>query len=140
VTDNIDDYVPLLKHRVGLAALVLRNILNLLVGEPLKPSIIISRKAKRRKSSRPAWTKEQENRYRELAATLEQAGFLVRREELKRGHCWRAVSGACRSMAQRFIFVDSRLSPDEQVSFLSLKVSELSVSGEPDGAPLSAAA
>jgi hypothetical protein len=109
--------------------------LKLLGEESLKPSIIISRKNKKRKSSRPAWSKEQENRYRELVSTLEQAGFHVRREELKRGHCWRAVSGSCRSMTERFVFVDSRLSPDEQIAFLGLQVVEAHAS-----APVSQAA
>ena len=52
------------------------------------PSQII-RKAKRKKSSRPTWSKEQETRYKELFAQLETMGFVVRREELKRGHCWK---------------------------------------------------
>ncbi len=64
----------------------------------------------------------------------------MRREELKRGHCWRAVSGACRSMSQRIVFVDSRLSPSEQVAFLGMKVRELAISGEPDGSPVAVAA
>lgn len=87
------------------------------------PSQII-RKAKRRKSSRPTWSKEQEGRYRELFEQLEGLGFVVRREELKRGHCWKVLSGSCRSQAQRFVFVDSRLSPDEQISFLASKIAD----------------
>jgi hypothetical protein len=93
----------------------------------LKPSIMIAQKTKKRRSLRPTWSKDQENRYRELVATLEQAGLHVRREELKRGHCWRAVSGSCRSMTERFVFVDSRLSPDEQIAFLGLQVAEINV-------------
>jgi hypothetical protein len=57
-------------------------------------------------------------RFKELAAQLEARGFLVRREELKRGHCWKVVSGSCRSLSQHFVFVDSRLAPNEQISFL----------------------
>ena len=93
------------------------------------PSQII-RKAKRRKSSRPTWSKEQETRYRELFEKLEGMGFVVRREELKRGHCWKVLSGSCRSQAQRFVFVDSRLSPDDQIAFLSSKIAE--AQPEPD--------
>jgi hypothetical protein len=117
-----------------------RKLLILLLGAHLKPALVIGRKAKRRKSSRPAWSKEQENSYREFAEILAKAGLLVRREELKRGHCWRAVSGACRSMSQRFVFVDSRLSPSEQVAFLGMKVRELDISSDPDGSAVPVAA
>ena len=89
-----------------------------------QPSQII-RKAKKKKSSRPTWTKDQEARYRELLAQLEGAGYVVRREELKRGHCWKVVSGACRSLTQRFIFVDSRLAPQEQIAFLESQLPEV---------------
>ena len=82
----------------------------------------IIRKAKKRKSLRPAWTKEQDARYRDLVTQLETKGFHVRREELKRGHCWKVVSGSCRSQSQKFIFVDSRLAPQEQISFLEAQV------------------
>ncbi len=116
------------------------KLLILLVGAHLKPALVIGRKVKRRKSSRPAWSKEQENSYREFAEILAKAGLLVRREELKRGHCWRAVSGACRSMSQRFVFVDSRLSPNEQVAFLGMKVRELDISSDPDGGSVPVAA
>lgn len=85
----------------------------------------IIRKATRRKNMRPAWTKEQEDRYRSLLADLENLGFVVRREELKRGHCWKVVSGSCRSLGQNFIFVDSRLPPQEQVGFLEAKLVEM---------------
>lgn len=82
----------------------------------------IIRKAKKRKSLRPSWTKEQDGRYRDLVTQLESKGFQVRREELKRGHCWKVVSGSCRSQSQKFIFVDSRLSPQEQISFLEAQL------------------
>jgi hypothetical protein len=95
-----------------------------------QPSQII-RKAKKRKSARPAWTKEQEQRYRDLSAQLEQAGFVVRREELKRGHCWKVVSGSCRSLSQHFIFVDSRLAPQEQVAFLEGQLADITGGGAP---------
>ncbi len=91
---------------------------------------LIIRKAKKRKSFRPAWTKEQDLKYKELVAQLEQLGFTVRREELKRGHCWKVVSGSCRSLSQRFIFVDSRLAPQDQISFLELKLLDAKTEGE----------
>jgi hypothetical protein len=83
---------------------------------------LIIRKAKKRKSFKPAWTKDQDAKYKEMVAQLEQLGFAVRREELKRGHCWKVMSGSCRSLTQRLIFVDSRLAPQEQLSFLEAKI------------------
>jgi hypothetical protein len=85
----------------------------------------IIRRAKKRKSSRPAWSKEQEQRYKELLVQLEAQGHIVRREELKRGHCWKVVSGSCRSFSHHYVFVDSRLSPQEQISFLESTLAEL---------------
>lgn len=87
------------------------------------PSQII-RKTKRKKSSRPSWSKHQETCYKELFAQLEGLGFVVRREELKRGHCWKVLSGSCRSLAQNLVFIDSRLSPDDQIAFLQSKIAE----------------
>ena len=85
----------------------------------------IIRRAKKRKSTRPTWTQDQENRYKALVAQLEAKGFLVRREELKRGHCWKVVSGSCRSLSQNLVFVDSRLAPNDQVAFLEATVADV---------------
>ncbi len=92
----------------------------------------IIRKGKRRKSSRPTWSKEQEIRYRDLILQLEALAYVVRREELKRGHCWKVISGSCRSLSQRMVFIDSRLSPDDQISFLLSKVQEAAPGPGPD--------
>jgi hypothetical protein len=89
-------------------------------------------KAKRKRSTRPAWTKAQQDSYQRAVEALEAAGFRVRREELKRGHCWRVVSGACRSRADHYIFVDSRLSAQEQIAFLNAKAREVEA---PEAAP-----
>jgi hypothetical protein len=43
-------------------------------------------------------------------------------------------------MSQRFVFVDSRLSPNEQVAFLGMKVRELDISSDPDGGSVPVAA
>lgn len=99
----------------------------------------IIRKAKRKRSSRPTWTKEQEHRYRELLARLEVHGYIVRREELKRGHCWKVVSGVCRSLSQHFVFVDSRLAPQDQVAFLENKLLDIE-EGLSGGSPVPQAA
>lgn len=85
----------------------------------------IVRRAKKRSSSRPTWSKEHEQRYKELLALLEGRGFIVRREELKRGHCWKVVSGSCRSLSHHYVFVDSRLSPQDQISFLQATLADL---------------
>lgn len=87
----------------------------------------IIRKAKKRRSSRPSWTKDQEQKYKDFITQLEEKGFTVRREELKRGHCWKVVSGTCRSESNHFIFVDSRLAPPEQIAFLESKLRDLCV-------------
>jgi len=87
----------------------------------------IIRKAKKRRSKKPSWTKEQEQSYKEVSANLAEKGFTVRREELKRGHCWKVISGTCRSQEEHFIFVDSRLAPPEQIAFLQSKLLDLNV-------------
>lgn len=61
---------------------------------------------------------EKENRIKELCASLRAAGVVVRREELKRGHGWRAVSGNCRLKHEPIVFVDRRSSLEEQIAFL----------------------
>jgi hypothetical protein len=96
----------------------------------VKRSIEMIRKAKRKKNTRAFWSKSQESLYKECVALLEQAGYLVRREELKRGHCWMAMSGSCRSLTHRYVFIDSRLTANEQIAFLSAKLRDLNVAKE----------
>ena len=106
----------------------------------MKSHIPMIKKVKRKRSSRPAWTDSQTARYKELVGKLEGLGFVVRREELKRGHCWKVLSGVCRSLTQKFIFVDSRLNPDEQVAFLSAKMSDIEAADMAAGQPIPSAA
>lgn len=106
----------------------------------MNPRIPMIKKVKRKKSSRPAWTELQTTRYKELVGKLEGLGYVVRREELKRGHCWRVLSGMCRSLTQRFIFVDSRLNPEEQVAFLSAKMADIEAVDVSIGQPVTSAA
>lgn len=87
----------------------------------------IIKKSKKKRTLRASWTPAQERRYKELVVQLEAAGVKVRREELKRGHCWKAQSGACRSLGDRFVFIDSRLSADDQVAFLAAQVREAEI-------------
>lgn len=68
------------------------------------------------------WTPAKSDKLKSLVQALEEVGFVVRREELKRGHGWKAVSGVCTAKNSRFVFVDSRLSPDEQIAFLQGRI------------------
>ena len=69
---------------------------------------------------------------KQLTAALGDHGILVRREELKRGPGWRAVSGMCRAKEQRIVFLDRHLPHQEQVAFLTSKISELRLSLAPE--------
>jgi hypothetical protein len=82
-----------------------------------KAKIVISKS--RTKSAKARWTSAQSERFRELCDTIETLGFQVRREELRRGPCWKVQSGSCRLRSSRFVFVDSRLPPEEQIRFLA---------------------
>lgn len=93
-------------------------------------SQIILKAKKKKRAARPSWSKDQEFRYRELIDKLAALGFTVRREELKRGHCWKALSGSCRSIDRNLVFVDSRLNPQDQVNFLYATLAELEDSSE----------
>ena len=68
--------------------------------------------------------------FRDLSLELGQAGYEVRREKLKRGHGWKVVSGSCRALENNLIFVDQRLSQDEQIEFLKSKISELGLQAD----------
>ena len=69
---------------------------------------------------------EKENRIKELCVQLRAAGVVVRREELKRGHGWRAVSGNCRLKHEPVVFVDRRSSLEEQLAFLESQTRAIS--------------
>lgn len=71
-----------------------------------------------------AQAKEKESLLSELACILSSSGFRVRREKLKQGIGWRAVSGSCRVMSDRMIFLDRRLPQDEQIDFLVDRIAE----------------
>ncbi len=65
--------------------------------------------------------------FKELASKLSEHGITVRREKLKQGPGWKAISGSCYLAEQGLIFVDSRLSQDEQINLLSSKLSTIAV-------------
>ena len=60
-----------------------------------------------------------------LSKILSLNNFKLRREQLKQGSGWRAISGQCRVDQEQFIFLDSRLPQDDQISFLVGKILEL---------------
>ncbi len=58
--------------------------------------------------------------------------YVVRREDLKRGFGWKVVSGACRLNEDRIIFVDRRMTQEDQVSFLTAKIVSLGLRVKPE--------
>lgn len=62
-----------------------------------------------------------------LCQALRDAGFDVRREELKAGQGFRVISGSCRAFHQRLIFLDRRLSQGDQIEFLIARCQSLHV-------------
>ena len=59
-----------------------------------------------------------EDKIRELIQIVEETGIKVRREELKKGLGWKAVSGKCRVMDKKVVFIDRGLPQLEQIEFL----------------------
>lgn len=101
-------------------------------------------KPKSRSKSRSAAAIPQKDPVKEaefstLAGRLAEAGYKVRRESLKRGHGYRVVSGSCIAQGERLIFVDRRMSQDEQIAFLEAKLAVLGISleGEQEEPPAS---
>ena len=60
------------------------------------------------------------------------SGFTVRREELKQGPGWRAVSGSCRLEEQRLVFIDRKLPQDDQITFLIQRLTALGIKIDPE--------
>lgn len=81
--------------------------------------VLIKKKSlKKGRAAVKAYDPQKEALFKKFRESLESAGYQVRREELKRGAGWKVMSGSCRAMDQKFIFVDRRLSQDEQLEFL----------------------
>jgi len=92
---------------------------------------VAARKVKKtsRKGKRKTRDPKKDAIFRALSEVLlEKARVKVRREKLKQGHGWRAISGACRLDDTTIVFVDSKLNQDEQVEFLLTKLTSLEVS------------
>ena len=64
---------------------------------------------------------KKESLIKELIASLQEQGVDVRREKLKTGPGWKVTSGSCRLEEKRIVFVDSRLTQDDQIEFLRSK-------------------
>ncbi len=71
--------------------------------------------------------KEKESLLRGLADILSSSGYSVRREKLKQGHGWRAVSGSCRVLTDKMVFLDRRLPADEQIDFLVDRITSFGI-------------
>jgi len=69
---------------------------------------------------------------KQLTVALGGHGITVRREELKRGPGWRAVSGMCRTREQRMLFLDRHMPHEDQIAFLTSKIAELKLELSPD--------
>lgn len=87
----------------------------------------MSRSAAKMKKAIPLRDPKKESLFRGLSETLREAGYFVRREKLKQGHGWKVVSGSCRLKASDLIFVDQRMSQDDQIEFLVSKIASLRV-------------
>jgi hypothetical protein len=69
-------------------------------------------------SDKNAKERELERKYKELALHLSSKGLTVRREKLKSGVGWKAVSGSCRVKDSKVILIDNKLPLLEQIEFL----------------------
>lgn len=79
---------------------------------------------KKKKKSSHKKDPKKESYFRGLSVVLQQHGIEVRRERLKQGFGWRVASGSCVARDQKIVFVDSRMSQDDQVSFLFSEILE----------------
>jgi len=69
-----------------------------------------------KKSTSPAKTEEQS--ISTLVGSISRQGIVVRRERLASGHSFRVKSGRCSFSQERLLFVDRRLSPEQQLGVL----------------------
>lgn len=88
-----------------------------------------------------AQEKRDEQLIRRLQKVFRNHGITVRRENLSRGPSFRVRSGDCVLTGERFVFVDRRLPPEEQLSTLldqlvsfGLELSEEELETIPQGA------
>lgn len=70
------------------------------------------------KSTNTARDSKKESIFNMLSAILKAGGYTVRREKLKQGPGWRVVSGVCTRSDEKMVFVESRMTQDDQIAFL----------------------
>lgn len=85
-----------------------------------------------KKKTRQEKDPKKEQLFRRLSEILKCVGVEVRREELKSGYGWRAVSGACRLNEQPLLFIDRKIPQDEQISLLLERLTLLADRITPD--------
>ena len=81
--------------------------------------------ANKTKGAKSNFDAKKESIFRQLSEIIKSKGFFVRRESLKSGIGWRVFSGTCEYAEQQFIFIDKRLSQDDQIDFMVGKALEL---------------
>lgn len=62
---------------------------------------------------------QKEKKFKDLVDKLATQGLEVRREKLKQGFGFKVVSGSCELNGQKIIFIDQRMTQDDQLTFLS---------------------
>ena len=88
---------------------------------------LIRKRRTRRQGSGVEKDPKKELLVKSLSTLIERAGVQVRREELKRGHGWKATSGFCHHNTNPVLFLDRLLPQDEQISFLLDQIEELKI-------------
>ena len=73
---------------------------------------------------------KKDNTIKILVGFLNSKGFKVRKEILKSGSGWRAVSGSCSVEDNKMVFMDRRLAEDEQIEFLIGKIKDFDIKPE----------
>lgn len=74
---------------------------------------------KRGKTQASTPSRQKTERLDELISRVEANGVKLRKEKLKQGFGWKCLSGACFLKGQAVLFLDSKMSIDEQIDFLS---------------------
>lgn len=80
---------------------------------------------------------DKERAIKHSIATLTQHGIEVRREKLRQGPGWKVQSGSCRVSKNSVVFVDRKLSLDEQAVFLEQCLKAVGLTGDVSGAATS---
>jgi hypothetical protein len=87
----------------------------------------MKKKSPRSTARKNTWDPQKDNIFKQLAEAMLSQGYAVRREELKQGHGWKVASGSCRLDQQKLIFVDRKLPQDDQIAFLTQRMTNAGV-------------